>query len=60
MTSGSHSMDFFVSADYMEHPHRTRLPLEMGAEGGDAYSEQVVLLEGQGIWYVNYACKGYV
>jgi len=39
-------MDYFVSADFMEHPHRTRMAVE-----DEPYTEQVVLLEGQGIWY---------
>lgn len=30
----------------MEHPHRTRMTAD-----DDPYTEQVVLLEGQGIWY---------
>jgi hypothetical protein len=99
ITSGNPSVDYFVSADGMEHPHRTRLAHEVrrrGSEGDDAgdlvgrrkhrqliigvilifmimiisssyqpssppfcrcvqadpyYSEQVVLLDGQGIWY---------
>lgn len=39
-------MDYFVSADIMEHPHRTRMHL-----ADEPYTEQVVLTEGQGIWY---------
>lgn len=46
ITSGSVHIDYFVSADVMEHPYRTRLSSEQ-----DPYSEQVVLLNGQGIWY---------
>ena len=46
ITSGSKHMDFFVSADCMEHPYRNRIP-----ETEEPYTEQVVLLEGQGIWY---------
>jgi predicted O-linked N-acetylglucosamine transferase (SPINDLY family) len=46
ITSGSRNIDFFVSGDYMEHPFRSRI-----IEGEEPYSEQVVLLEGQGIWY---------
>lgn len=46
ITSGSDTIDFFISADIMEHPYRTRL-----LPGHDPYSEQVVLTEGQGIWY---------
>lgn len=30
----------------MEHPHRTLMPIR-----DDPYSEQVILLDGQGIWY---------
>ena len=30
----------------MEHPYRTRMPIE-----DEPYTEQVVLLDGQGIWY---------
>ena len=43
LTTGRKSIDYFVSADRMEHPHRTL--------AGDEWSEQVVLLDGQGIWY---------
>ena len=43
LTTGRSSIDYFVSADRMEHPHRTW--------AGDEWSEQVVLLDGQGIWY---------
>jgi hypothetical protein len=39
-------MDYFVSADVMEHPYRSRMPVSM-----EPYTEQVILLEGQGIWY---------
>ena len=39
-------MDYFVSADIMEHPFRTRMDPD-----DDPYTEQVVLMEGQGIWY---------
>lgn len=46
ITSGSDNMDYFVSADVMEHPFRTRMPVI-----DEPYSEQVVLLGGQGIWY---------
>ena len=51
VTSGSPHIDYFVSADSMEHPHRTRLRGGAGGGDGDPYSEQVVLLDGQGIWY---------
>ena len=47
ITSGSQQIDFFVSADVMEHPHRTRMPI-----ADEPYTEQVVLMEGQGIWYL--------
>lgn len=46
ITTGSPTMDYYISADVMETPYRTRLQ-----SGDDAYSEQVLLLEGQGIWY---------
>lgn len=46
VTSGSVYIDYFVSADFMEHPFRTRI-----RKGSDPYTEQVVLLQGQGIWY---------
>lgn len=39
-------MDYFLSADIMEHPYRTRL-----VPHNEPYSEQVLLTEGQGIWY---------
>ena len=47
ITSGSLSIDYFVSADVMEHPYRTRMPV-----AHEPYSEQLVLMEGQGIWYL--------
>ncbi|CAM9552195.1 unnamed protein product, partial [Ectocarpus fasciculatus] len=43
---GSPSIDYFFSADVMEHPDRTTMLPE-----DDPYSEQVVLFGGQGIWY---------
>ena len=46
VTSASLSIDYFVSADHMEHPYRTMIPSEQ-----EPYTEQVVLIEGQGIWY---------
>jgi protein O-GlcNAc transferase len=46
LTSASKSVDYFISADDMEHPFRTRVVHEE-----EPYSEQVVLLDGQGIWY---------
>ena len=46
ITSGSRQIDYFISADCMEHPFRNRMRLE-----DDPYTEQIVLLEGQGIWY---------
>jgi protein O-GlcNAc transferase len=47
ITSGSPSIDYFVSGDRLESPHRTRL----GAPEQEPYTEQVVLLGGSGIWY---------
>ena len=44
ITSGSPAIDYFISADRMEDPHRTMSSVE-------PYSEQFVLLDGQGIWY---------
>jgi len=46
ITSGSGTIDFFISADIMEHPYRHRM-----LPGQDSYTEQIVLTEGQGIWY---------
>ena len=48
ITSGQmDTIDYFISGDRMEDPVRTR-----AVPGrGDAYSEQVVHLSGQGIWY---------
>ena len=46
ITSASKHMDYFISADCMEHPFRSRMPTD-----DEPYSEQVVLLDGQGIWY---------
>ncbi len=46
ITSGSNKIDYYISADIMEHPYRTRM---YGSD--DPYTEQVILLEGQGIWY---------
>ena len=40
-------MDYFISADIMEHPYRTRMSVQ-----DEPYTEQVVLIEGQGIWYL--------
>jgi hypothetical protein len=53
ITSGSHHIDYFVSADVMEHPFRTRMPLV-----DEPYVEQVVLMEGQGIWYLRPDIEG--
>lgn len=39
-------MDYFISGEFLEHPYRTHIATE-----DEPYSEQVVLLEGQGIWY---------
>jgi predicted O-linked N-acetylglucosamine transferase (SPINDLY family) len=36
ITSGSHQIDYFISADVMEHPYRTRMPVTQ-----EPYSEQV-------------------
>lgn len=46
ITSGSPNVDYYISAEVMEHPFRTRMPTD-----DDPYSEQVLLTEGQGIWY---------
>lgn len=46
ITSGSGHMDYFVSSDAMEHPYRTRIPYL-----DEPWTEQVVLIGGQGIWY---------
>ncbi|CAM9959572.1 unnamed protein product [Ectocarpus sp. 12 AP-2014] len=46
ITTGNPSIDYFVSAEVMEGQHRTAL-----SDKDEPYSEQVVLLEGQGIWY---------
>jgi predicted O-linked N-acetylglucosamine transferase (SPINDLY family) len=46
VTSGSKFIDYFISSDFMEHPYRSRLPQQ-----DEPYTEQVVLLPGQGIWY---------
>ncbi|CAM9958536.1 unnamed protein product, partial [Ectocarpus fasciculatus] len=43
---GNPSIDYFVSAEAMEGQHRTAL-----SDQDEPYSEQVVLLGGQGIWY---------
>lgn len=46
ITSASKNIDYFISADGMEHPFRTRM-----SSMDEPYAEQVVLIEGQGIWY---------
>ncbi len=46
ITSGSSTIDYFISAEIMEHPFRTRM-----MQSDEPYSEQVLLTEGQGIWY---------
>lgn len=46
MTSGSRNIDYFISGFHLEHPYRTHIKPQ-----DDPYSEQVILLEGQGIWY---------
>jgi len=52
ITSGSDTIDYFVSEEIMEHSYRTRLlPLQ------DAYIEQVILTEGQGIWHLIFQQK---
>jgi len=52
ITSASSQIDYFISADAMEHPYRTRIRGDgAGASFDEPYSEQVVLLGGQGIWY---------
>eukprot|EP00903_Cladosiphon_okamuranus_P014127 g13129.t1 len=43
---GNPSIDYFVSADVMENQQLTTL-----SKDDETYSEQVVLLGGQGIWY---------
>lgn len=43
---GSENIDYFISSDNMEHPYRTHM-----TSSSDPYVEQVVLLQGQGIWY---------
>lgn len=44
VTSGNPSIDYFISADRLEHPFRTHLKEEQ-----EHYTEQVVLFDGQGI-----------
>ncbi|CAM9740156.1 unnamed protein product, partial [Scytosiphon promiscuus] len=46
ITTGNPSIDYFVSAEVMERQDRTAI-----AEKDEPYSEQVILLGGQGIWY---------
>ncbi|CAM9162538.1 unnamed protein product [Ectocarpus sp. 13 AM-2016] len=46
ITTGDPNIDYFLSADAMEHPDRTTM-----LPDDDPYSEQVVLFGGQGIWY---------
>ncbi|CAM9357232.1 unnamed protein product [Discosporangium mesarthrocarpum] len=46
ITTGNPSIDYFVSADILEGSNRT-----FQSEDQEMYSEQVVLLGGQGIWY---------
>ena len=55
VTSGSSYIDYFVSADFMEHPYRTRIALD-----DEPYTEQVILLPGQGIWYSSPNSADYV
>ncbi len=44
---GNPSIDYFISGERLEPPTRTRVPLERDLP----YTEQVILLEGQAIWY---------
>ncbi len=46
VTSGARNVDYFISADRVEHPFRTMMTAE-----DEHYTEQVVLLGGQGISY---------
>ena len=46
ITSGSGMIDYFLSAEIMEHPYRNRM-----SPSDDPYTEQVLLTDGQGIWY---------
>jgi protein O-GlcNAc transferase len=46
VTSASKHMDYFISGYHLEHPYRTHMTVE-----DEPYTEQVVLLSGQGIWY---------
>jgi protein O-GlcNAc transferase len=46
VTSCSANIDYFVSADELEHPYRTRL-----LSNEEPYNEQVVMLDGQGVYY---------
>jgi len=47
ITSGHvDSIDYFISGDRMENPFRTKV-----SDRDEPYSEQVVLLDGQSIWY---------
>lgn len=49
VTSGiRNSIDYFISADRLEHPFRTQFPCT-GEHNCDPYTEQVVLFDGQGI-----------
>ncbi|GMH90681.1 hypothetical protein TL16_g11839 [Triparma laevis f. inornata] len=50
VTSGNPKIDYFVSFDRGENPYRTMVDNEL-----EPYSEQVVLLEGQGIWYNDFS-----
>eukprot|EP00605_Chrysophyceae_sp_TOSAG23-4_P002715 GSChrysophyteH1.ASY1.ANO1.2994.1 assembled CDS len=53
ITSGSRQIDYFVSSVGMEHPYRCRMRYQGQSisTNDDPYTEQVVMLEGQGIWY---------
>ena len=50
MTSASRSMDYFVSAEVMEHPFRTRVE-----SGSDPYTEQVFLNNDCNLQFTSYS-----
>ncbi|GMH86066.1 hypothetical protein TrST_g2000 [Triparma strigata] len=50
VTSGNQKIDYFISFDRGENPYRTLVDTEE-----EPYSEQVVLLEGLGIWYNDFS-----
>ena len=45
VTSGGRNIDYFISGEHME-PERSNAESDI-----EQYSEQVLLLQGQGIWY---------